>query len=165
MLSPVSGVGNKPDPITLMIGADGRSWYTVPDRIKPERGQVSENGSHPETKQAWNVFHDDEAGSNLANKAPILTPQTRSRTFEANSLSSEGDILAREPAADDIDGNSVSGKSVSCEGSDIFVAGHLWPMFRQDFPTEWVDLAEGGRLEAARPLQPKAEAANAAEDV
>jgi hypothetical protein len=44
-------------------GADGGSWDTIPDRIIPERGQVSENSSHPETKQAWDVLHDDEARS------------------------------------------------------------------------------------------------------
>jgi hypothetical protein len=35
----------------------------MPESIIPERGQVSENVSKPETKEAWHVFHDDEAGS------------------------------------------------------------------------------------------------------
>jgi hypothetical protein len=56
-------VGNNPNPIPSVRGADGGSWHTVPDRIIPERGQVSANGSHPETKQAWDVLHDDEARS------------------------------------------------------------------------------------------------------
>jgi hypothetical protein len=154
-------VGNDPDAISLMRGADGRSWYTVPDRIEPERGQVSENGSHPETKQAWNVLHDDVAGSNLANEAPVFAPETRSRTFEASSLASERDVLAREPAADDINGNSIGSKSCCGKLSDIFVAGDIRPMFRQDLAAGRIDLAEGLRLEAARALQPKAEAADA----
>jgi hypothetical protein len=157
----VVGVANKPDPIALMSGADGRSWYTVPDRIEPERGKVSENGSHPETKQAWNVLHDDEAGSNLANEAPVFAPETRSRTFEASSFASKGNVLAREPAADDINGNSIGSKSCCGKISDIFVAGDIRPMFRQDLAAERIDLAEGLRLEAARALQPKAEAADA----
>jgi hypothetical protein len=56
-------VGNDPDPVPPVRGTDGGSWYTVPDSIIPERGNVSEYGSHPETKQAWDVLHDDEAGS------------------------------------------------------------------------------------------------------
>jgi hypothetical protein len=56
-------VGNEPDSITDVIGANVASWYAVPFRIKPERGQVSENSVHPETKQAWCVFHDDELRS------------------------------------------------------------------------------------------------------
>ncbi len=67
-----SGVGNKPDPIAAVRGADGASWYTVPRRIVPERGKASEYGSHPETKQAWDVFHEDVAWSNLANETGIL---------------------------------------------------------------------------------------------
>jgi len=31
--------------IAKVRGADGRSWYAIPPRIIPERGQVSENGS------------------------------------------------------------------------------------------------------------------------
>jgi hypothetical protein len=57
------GVGNNPHSVAPVRGADGASRYAVPDRIIPERGKVSENGSHPETKQAWDVLHDDEAGS------------------------------------------------------------------------------------------------------
>jgi hypothetical protein len=63
LLPPTRGVGNDPDPIASVRGADGASWHTVPDRIIPERGQVSANGSHPETKQAWDVLHDDKARS------------------------------------------------------------------------------------------------------
>ncbi len=35
----------------------------MPFRIIPERGQVSENGAKPSTKQSCDVFHDDVAGS------------------------------------------------------------------------------------------------------
>ncbi len=68
------GVGNDPDAISDVICTKGGSWYAVPFRIIPERGQVSENVSHPETKQAWRVFHDDEAGSNVANKTGVIAP-------------------------------------------------------------------------------------------
>lgn len=57
------GVGNNPDAITPVRGADGGSRYAIPESIIPERGQVSENGSEPETKQACDVLHDDDLWS------------------------------------------------------------------------------------------------------
>jgi hypothetical protein len=51
--------------------------------------------------------------------------------------------LAGEAAADDIDGNSVSGKSVGCKGSDVLVAGDAWPVLGEHSPAERIDLAEG----------------------
>ena len=56
-------VGNNPHPVASVGSANGGSWYAIPCRVVPERGQVSENFSHPEIKQAWDVLHDDEAGS------------------------------------------------------------------------------------------------------
>jgi hypothetical protein len=72
MPSIVFGVGNNPDPISSVRGANGGSWDAIPRRIVPERGQASENVSHPETKQAWDVLHDDETGSKLANEPRIF---------------------------------------------------------------------------------------------
>jgi hypothetical protein len=146
-------------------GANGRSWYTVPDRIEPERGQVSENGSHPETKQAWDVLHDDEVGSNLANEAPVFAPETRSRTFEASSLASEGNVLAREPAADDIDGNSIGSKPCAGEGSHVVVAGNVWPVLGKHSSTERINLAEGDGCEAAGTFEAKAEPSDAGKQI
>ena len=57
------GVGNDPHAISAVRGADGGSWYAVPRRIVPERGQVSEYDPHPSSKERWDVFHDDVAGS------------------------------------------------------------------------------------------------------
>lgn len=153
----VCGVGNNPNSIPRMRGADGGSWNTVPDRIIPERGKVSENGSHPETEQTCDVFHNDELWSYFANDPAILFPKTRSRTFDARSLSSSGNVLAREPAADDIDGNSVSSKSVGCEVSNVMVDRNIGPVFRQHAAGVVLDFAEGDSLKAARALQAKAE--------
>jgi hypothetical protein len=106
------GVGNNPDPVPPVRGAEGGGWYTVPDSIIPERGKVSENGSHPETKQAWDVLHDDEPWSYLANKSPVFSPQTRPFTFKASALSSMAKVLAGEAATDCVNGNSVSLQNV-----------------------------------------------------
>jgi hypothetical protein len=69
-----SGVGNKPDPVSPVRGANGGSWNTVPPRIVPDRGQVSENLSKPSIKESCDVLHKDEAGSKLANEASVFTP-------------------------------------------------------------------------------------------
>jgi hypothetical protein len=45
------GVGNHEDSVAAVRGADGRSRYTVPDSIIPERGKVSENSLHPPNKE------------------------------------------------------------------------------------------------------------------
>jgi hypothetical protein len=75
------------------------------------------------------------------------------------------EVLAREAAADDINGNSVSGKSVGCEFSDVIVNRHLWPVLGQYFAGEGFDLAKGDSFAQTRPFKAKAEAANPAEQV
>jgi len=37
------GVGHNPDPVASVRRTNGGSWYAVPFRIVPERGQVPEN--------------------------------------------------------------------------------------------------------------------------
>jgi hypothetical protein len=59
----VGQMGDDPDAVAPVRGADGGSGHTVPDRIIPERGQAPENRSHSPTKQSWDVLHDDDAGS------------------------------------------------------------------------------------------------------
>lgn len=45
------GVGHNPNSVASVRGTNGGSWYAMPFRIKPERGQVSENRVNPSTKQ------------------------------------------------------------------------------------------------------------------
>jgi hypothetical protein len=68
--------------------------------------------------------------------------------------------LAREPAADGINGNSVSRKSIGCKGSDIVIAGDFRPMVRENRTAIRIDFAEGFRFELAAPLKAKRKAAN-----
>jgi len=68
------GVGHNPDPISSVRRTNGGSWYAVPFRIKPERGQVSENTLKSPSKQSCDVLHDDVAGSYLANNSGVLRP-------------------------------------------------------------------------------------------
>jgi hypothetical protein len=133
--------------------ANGRRWYTFPESIIPERGKISQNVSSSGTKDAWHVFSNDEAGSNLANKSPELLPETSSLTRDTSALSSEADVLAGEAAADDINGNSISGKSVGCEFSDIVVDRHLRPVFAQHRAAIRLDFAKSRCFKAASSFQ------------
>jgi hypothetical protein len=69
-----SGVGNNPDAIPPVRGANGESRDAVPPSIIPERGQVSENSSETPRQESWHVLHDDDAGSKLANEPGIVGP-------------------------------------------------------------------------------------------
>jgi hypothetical protein len=66
-----------------MKGTNGGSWYAVPARIKPERGQVPEYSLKPPVKQSCRVFHKHVSGSKLANQAGEVLPQPRAVTADA----------------------------------------------------------------------------------
>lgn len=155
------GVGKKgrdPKSIAYMGSANVSSLNAVPDRIIPERGQVAEHPGEPSTcgsrKEFWYVLHDRDAGSNLANKAGVLSPETGTLAINARSFASLGQVLTGKTPADCVNGNSIGSKSLGSEFSDIMVTEHLRPMFRQHAAREGFDLAESDSLEAARAFQP-----------
>ncbi len=158
-LSTITGVGHNPEPVAAVRGTNGGSWYAMPLRIVPDRGQVSENSCKPPSKQSCDVLHDDVERSKLVNKTGIFRPKAASLSREPCPLSCEADILTGEAATDDIDGADLFAR----EGSHVMVAGNLRPMFRQHAPAEWIDLAKGDGLESARSLKPKVEPADAGE--
>jgi hypothetical protein len=62
------GVGNgDPNAVTPVGGPKVASRNAIPFRIKPVLGHISENSSHPVTKQRCHVFQDRELGSYQAN--------------------------------------------------------------------------------------------------
>ena len=76
LLSDRLGVGHKPDPISPVRGTKGTRRQTIPFRIVPALGQVSENTSHVRvSKQTWNVLHEDVSGSKCANGSDVFTPE------------------------------------------------------------------------------------------
>src|SRR5690606_3621870 len=56
------GVGNNPDPVSLVRGANGCSWYAVPLRVIPALGQVSEYSFEPQAKVPWDVLQQRVTG-------------------------------------------------------------------------------------------------------
>jgi hypothetical protein len=84
--------------------ADGGSRYTVPDRIIPAFGQVSENGSEvPVTarKESWYVLQECESGSNFANDANCVRPEV-SLICLSLLLACNTPGLTRKPCADHV---------------------------------------------------------------
>src|ERR1700730_3609166 len=77
------GVGNNPNSFSRMRGANVSSGYALPFRVIPERGQVSENGVKPSSKQCCDVFHDDETGSKLANQSGVFNPEAATLSGDA----------------------------------------------------------------------------------
>jgi hypothetical protein len=107
------GVGHNPDAVASVSGAKGGSWYAMPLRIIPERGQVSENAVQPSTKESCDVFHDDISGLKLANKTGKFRPQAASLPFDASTSSGERYVLTGEAADDAISGKSIGSKPLS----------------------------------------------------
>lgn len=159
------GVGNKPPTVSLVGRAKVASWYAVPFRIIPDRGQRCENVSKPSTKQLCDVFQDDVEWSNLANQSHDVIEQAAPRAIEARRKTGDAKVLAREAPADDIDGNSIGSKSVTGQRPYIIITGNVGPVLRQHTPRKVFDLAEGDRLKAARAFKPEAEPADSAEKI
>jgi hypothetical protein len=87
-----------------MRGADVGSSNAAPLCIIPDVGQVPKNDVKPPSNERWDVFHDDEAGSKLANDASILTPQPGSFAVKPSAFAGVTEILTGEAAADEVDG-------------------------------------------------------------
>jgi hypothetical protein len=58
-----TGVGNKPEPVTAVRGTNGCSWNTVPLRVIPERGKVSNDSAESSSKESCDVLHEHVSGS------------------------------------------------------------------------------------------------------
>jgi hypothetical protein len=159
------GVGNDPDTISPMVGTKGGSWYAVPVRIIPDRGQVSENGSKPSTKQSCDVLHDEVSRSKLASQSGDFAPKAAARSFKACTGSSIADVLAGEPSADDIDGNSICAQSFAGKGSHVVVAGDVRPVLGEDAAGELFDFTEGDGLETACAFEAKAKPSNTGKEI
>jgi hypothetical protein len=113
------------------------SSYATPLRVIPEGGQVCENDIHPPSKESCDVLHENVSGSYFANDTGVLRPKTRAGATDPGSLSGLADVLAGEPAAEDVDGGD-GGRGNS---PDIPHAKHVRPVLLKNSLAERVDLA------------------------
>jgi hypothetical protein len=89
-------VGKEKQSLTLMDGSDFRSRKSVPDRIIPALGQVSEYSAKvPVSKEPWDVLQEDVAGFQLANGTDGLGPHV-ALVVLSSVLSGNGPRLTRE---------------------------------------------------------------------
>jgi hypothetical protein len=95
-----------PDPISFVRSSDVDSAQHVPCRIKPERGQVTEDDVQSSASEYWRVFHEDELRSNFANNASELSPESGAFSRQSESSSGDRDVLAREASRYDINNSS-----------------------------------------------------------
>ena len=137
-----------------MWRTNGVSRYAVPFTVIPERGQVSENVSHPPNKQACDVFHDCKAGSYFANNAAEFNPQSAAGAGHSLTSTGDADVLTREPAAD-----NVGRSNCAVEGSDIVPDGDVGPVLLQDGATVAVEFNELDGVQS-RALETKREASD-----
>jgi hypothetical protein len=68
-------VSDDEDAITSVRGTDGSCGDTVPLRIKPDRGQISEDFFEPATEQAGDVFEDNPLWSDGVDDSGHFWPQ------------------------------------------------------------------------------------------
>lgn len=162
-------VGNNPGSLASLWDTNEGAWKNIPFRIVPDTGKAPENADKSVPDEIPDVFDDDGLRAQFFNETGVFVPEPASVSIEAvidtPGRASDRNVLAREPAADDIDSNSISGKSIGCEGSDIFILPYVGPMFGENLAAERINFAKGNRLKAASALKPKAKAAYAAEKI
>lgn len=92
----LSVIGEYPDALSPVRCSDVNRSEHEPLRIVPCRGQVPENSVKPPRGKQWGIFQERVAGSNLANDAEHLGPESGPFSFDARPPSRTADVLARE---------------------------------------------------------------------
>lgn len=114
---------------------------------------------------ARRVFNCDPKRFSISDQSKHVEPMAglvprKSFALSVNS-GSDACLLAGKPADDDIDRSNVIG----AQPPHIFMGRNIGPVLRENLPAKRVNLAEGHSLEAASPLQAKAETTNAGKEV
>lgn len=153
-----TGVGNDPNPVALVRGAEGLRWNAIPFSVKPALGQVPKNSAQPISEQRCHVLHDCVLRSNHANGAHQFPVESRTLSGKAGALASVRHVLAGESSDNDISIREFHLRYIA-------KIRHVRPMFRENARAEEIVFAEGYGFKTASPLQPETETANAAEQI
>ena len=145
--------------VSPVRGADATRRYTVPFRIIPERGKLSEYNVESSSKESCDVLHDDIAGSKLANDSGVLSPEPRSLTADSCSLARVADVLTRESATNHVHGWKVVCANLAHVGKSFGVR----PMLREHGEAVRGLLDLPHRLAHARPFKPHLKTADTGE--
>ena len=162
-------VGNDPYSLASLGDANELAGKYLPFRIIPDLGKPPEYSVKSVPGKVFDVFDNGEFRADFPDKAVVFKPQSAPCAVEtivdAPGVPGDRNVLAWEPSAYDINGNSIASKSVGCEFSDITIARHLGPMFRQYAAREFLNLAEGDRLKPARALKTQRKSTHARKQV
>jgi hypothetical protein len=150
-----SGVGNNPDAVSSVRCTNGTRRYAMPFRIIPDRGQVSENGSQPSTKQRCHVLQHSAEWSNHANGSNDFPVESRTGSGKSGAVSGETDVLTREPSRDNI---CFTFLEFHC--GNVVVARYAAKVLFQNGASVGLHLAKPDSLETASPFKAQAEAAD-----
>jgi hypothetical protein len=132
----VCGVGQDEEAFAAVRRSDFRSRKSVPDRIVPALGQVSEYSAKvPVSKEACHIFQEDVAGSQLANGTVGLGPHVALVIF-SSVLASDAKGLTGKSGADELDGFNVSPVNLS----DVSVPSDIGPVALQNLRAELIAL-------------------------
>jgi len=74
---------------------------------------ASSGGAEGRTEKGWDVLDDDISRFKLANDPSEFGPKTRALSVDPGSLAGDGEVLAGEASADEVDGGEVVGAGVS----------------------------------------------------
>jgi hypothetical protein len=131
--SAVVAVGQQEEALSPVRRAHVACAETVPRRIEPERGQVTEHFREGvpvvSGKEPRDVLHEHEARSHVSNDPAILAPEARPLARESCALSGEADVLAGEAAAEDVDSRE------SVDGADVVISNSVRPVLCENVTT------------------------------
>jgi len=135
LLSESVGVGHNPDPIPAVWGTNGTSGNTVPLRIVPERSDFPKHVSQSSMAKGADVFDEDVFRFKHSDGIGILGPESASFSMQSSSLPAQGNILAWESAAQDV--NRLNCGPV--DGSNVPVSRDMGPTLGKDSVAVRVD--------------------------
>ena len=158
------GVGKNVNPLPPMGRSGMGSTHHGRSPGVAARFQVAENPVSPSLPEEMAVLNNNPIGSDFSDDACVFSPEIGASAVDAFAATRRADILAGEPATDDIHGNSICRKLVAGEGPHVVIAGNPRPMFREHAAGVWLNLAEGDGTHS-RPFEAKAEASDSAEQV
>jgi hypothetical protein len=140
---------NGDEPVTAVRGADGRCGNTVPDNIKPERGQGLEDflpdQSLLDGEEIGDVLQDDVTGSKLAHDSCHLSPQNGLGVPESLSLAGGACSLAGEPADNAVDRLKIA----STELPNVLIYRYARPALAKHLSPPGVGLTKPFMLHAS----------------
>jgi hypothetical protein len=100
-------------------------------------GEVGDNLLQAPPNESRDVLRDDEARLELADNARVFVPEAGAVASDKPcAFASEANVLAWEPAADDVD----VGQATRSNCSHVFMSHRFRPMRRQHFTAELVTL-------------------------